>query len=468
MRSEVYMTLTEPAYGSFPYDRADDPVLLALRGLWSAWGCNPDNPLTRWLKPGGAAVIKPNWVMDHNPLGHGIESLVTHTSLIRHMIYACATAMQGTGTILVGDSPLQGCNFEALLRRSRMNELLEIVRRQLPGLKIEVQDWRSTVLQLQGKMTGCPVSPQVGKDNGEYEAVDLGRDSFLEEICDYVKDFRVTMYKPSLMLAHHGPGRHKYLLVKCALDADLLINLPKLKTHMKVGLTGALKNLVGICGPKESLPHHIRGSYFEGGDCYCTGNVFSRWADRLYDDWWENYAAMSVPGRIAYSTAHRMLKAAALGTGGGTISAGSWSGNDTLWRTVLDLNHAIYFGANAPRQIITIVDGIIAGEGQGPLKPAPRPTGLLIGGENPACIDAVLARIVGYNIARVPMVYHALTHRKSRFAADLAGLSVVRMEREGRTRSMSVGEVPQMDFRKPRHWRRAAARVARHQETVNR
>ena len=120
---------------------------------------------------------------------------------------------------------------------------------------------------------------------------------------DYAKDFRVTMYKPSLMLAHHGPGRHEYLFVKRALDADLLINLPKLKTHMKTGLTGALKNLVGICGRKESLPHHIRGSYFDGGDCYCTGNVFSRWADRLYDDWWENYAGMSVPERIAYSTA---------------------------------------------------------------------------------------------------------------------------------------------------------------------
>jgi hypothetical protein len=468
MRSEVYMATAEPAYGAFPYDRADDPVLLALRRLWSAWGCDPDNPFKPWLGPGGAAVIKPNWVMDYNPLGHSLESLVTHTSLIRHMIYACVTAMEGTGTILIGDSPLQGCHFETLLRLSRMNELLEIVRQRFPRLKIEVQDWRSTVLQREGKMTGCPVSPQVGKDDGEYEPVDLGRDSFLEEICDYARDFRVTMYKPSLMLAHHGPGKHEYLFVKRALDADLFINLPKLKTHMKTGLTGALKNLVGICGRKESLPHHIRGSYFDGGDCYCTGNVFSRWADRLYDDWWESYAGMSVPMRIAYSTAHRMLRAAALGTGGGRISGGSWSGNETLWRTILDLNHVVYFGPKAPKHIITVVDGIIAGEGQGPVKPSPKPAGLLVMGENPACIDAVLTRIVGYNIARIPMVYHALTHRKSRFAADLDSLSVVHAGQEGQTQPLSIDQVPRLDFRKPKHWRRAAVHLEGDQETSKR
>jgi hypothetical protein len=456
MKSEVYMTVAGPAYGSFPYDQADDPVLLALRRLWSAWGGDPDDPFKPWLRPGGTAVIKPNWVIDYNPLGHSLESLVTHTSLIRHTIDACAAAMQGTGTVIVGDSPLQGCDFHALLRLSRTNDLLELLRRQYPGLKIEVQDWRSTVLYRRGEMTGCPVSPQVGRADGEYESMDLGRDSFLEEIADYARDFRVTMYKPSLMLAGHGPGRHEYLFVKPALNADLLINLPKLKTHMKAGLTGALKNLVGACGPKESLPHHIRGSYFDGGDGYCRHNVFSHWADRLYDDWWERYAGLSVPARIACSTAHRLLKAAALVTGGGRIWGGSWSGNETLWRTVLDLNHLIYFGPKAPKQIITIVDGVIAGEGDGPIKPSPKPAGLLIAGENPAAIDAVLARVIGYNLSRIPMVYHALTHRKSRFAGDLGALSVVHIEQNGGIGPRTLDQVPRLDFKKPRHWRRAA------------
>jgi hypothetical protein len=160
---------------------------------------------------------------------------------------------------------------------------------------------------------------------------------------------------------------------------------------------------------------------------------------------------------VAYSTVHRLLKAAALGTGAGAISGGSWSGNETLWRTILDLNHAVYFGPSAPRHVITIVDGIVAGEGQGPVKPSPKPAGLLIGGENPAAIDAVLTHVAGYNIARIPMVYHALTHRKSRFAADLDSLSVAHAEPDGHVKPLSLDQVPRLDFKKPKHWRRAAA-----------
>ena len=125
MKSEVYMAARRAGLWVVPIRPGRRSRAAALRRLWSAWGCDPDNPFRQWLSPGGTAVIKPNWVMDYNPLGHSIESLVTHTSLIRHMIYACAAAMQGTGTIIIGDSPLQGCNFAALLRLSRMNELLE-------------------------------------------------------------------------------------------------------------------------------------------------------------------------------------------------------------------------------------------------------------------------------------------------------------------------------------------------------
>lgn len=466
MKSEVYVAATEPAYEEFPYERADGPVRLALRRLWSAWGRPPDNPFAEWVGPGGTVVIKPNWVMDYNPLGHSIESLVTHTSLIRHVLYGCAAAMQGTGTVIIGDCPLQGCDFAALLRLNRMTDLSGRMERQFPGLKLEVQDWRVTMLPWRGRSAGCLVSPQMTREEGdltrlpEYDLVNVARNSFLEEIADYARDFRVTMYKPSLMLAHHQPGRHEYLVAKCARNADLLINLPKLKTHMKTGLTGALKNLVGINGLKEFLPHHLKGAYFDGGDCYCAGNVFSRWAERWYDGWWEAYAGMSVPKRIACAVGHRLLRAAALATGASRISAGSWSGNETLWRTILDLNHLLYFGEKTPKQVITVVDGIVAGEGEGPLRSSPKAAGLLIAGENPACIDGVLARLMGYNLSRIPMVYHALTHRRSRFAiADIGELSVARVDGNGPVKMLPVEQIESLDFRKPRYWRRAAIPV---------
>jgi uncharacterized protein (DUF362 family) len=152
-----------------------------------------------------------------------------------------------------------------------------------------------------------------------------------------------------------------------------------------------------------------------------------------------------------------MLRATAAGTGAGMISSGSWSGNETLWRTILDLNHLLYFGEPRPKHIVTIVDGIIAGEGQGPLQPTPKPAGILIAGENPACVDAVAAHLMGYNMSRIPMVYHALTHRKSRFSiADISALETTRVDENGSVRSGSIDRLPRLDFRKPKYWRRAA------------
>ena len=57
------------------------------------------------------------------------------------------------------------------------------------------------------------------------------------------------------------------------------------------------------------------------------------------------------------------------------MRSGSWCGNDTIWRTVVDLNRILlWFDGDGkprkvPRRYLTIVDGIIAGEeayGTGP------------------------------------------------------------------------------------------------------
>ena len=39
-------------------------------------GREPENPFRQQLARGGLAVIKPNWVMDINPTGGGIECLM--------------------------------------------------------------------------------------------------------------------------------------------------------------------------------------------------------------------------------------------------------------------------------------------------------------------------------------------------------------------------------------------------------
>jgi len=66
---------------------------------------------------------------------------------------------------------------------------------------------------------------------------------------------------------------------------------------------------------------------------------------------------------------------------------GSWSGNDTIWRTCLDLNRILLYGRadgtmsdEMQRRVIHIADAVIAGQGNGPLAPEPLDLGLLIGG----------------------------------------------------------------------------------------
>lgn len=54
-------------------------------------------------------------------------------------------------------------------------------------------------------------------------------------------------------------------------------------------------------------------------------------------------------------------------------SEGSWWGNNTIWKTILDINQIILYADkqgkiqnNIQRKVITIGDMVIAGEGKGP------------------------------------------------------------------------------------------------------
>jgi uncharacterized protein (DUF362 family) len=94
------------------------------------------------------------------------------------------------------------------------------------------------------------------------------------------------------------------------------------------------------------------------------------------------------------------------------IQGGAWYGNDTLWRTVYDLVRIARFadkdaGERAvARPILTLMDAVIAGEGNGPLKPIPRPAGLLMWGEDPGAIDLIASRLMGFDWRKIPLLNH--------------------------------------------------------------
>ena len=93
---------------------------------------------------------------------------------------------------------------------------------------------------------------------------------------------------------------------------------------------------------------------------------------------------------------------------------GAWSGNDTVWRMSLDLNRILIYGradgsmAETPqRAVLHVCDGIVAGQGNGPLAPEPFNLGLILAGENAAAIDFVGAHLLGMNPEEIPIIRSA-------------------------------------------------------------
>jgi hypothetical protein len=94
-----------------------------------------------------------------------------------------------------------------------------------------------------------------------------------------------------------------------------------------------------------------------------------------------------------------------------SVFEGSWYGNDTLWRTVHDLNRILLFadaqGAlseRPARRVLHVVDAIVAGEGEGPLEASPVRCGVLLGGGSSLSVDAVAATLMGFDLRRVPVI----------------------------------------------------------------
>ena len=114
--------------------------------------------------------------------------------------------------------------------------------------------------------------------------------------------------------------------------------------------------------------------------------------------------------------AFKSIRSALRQGGGGAppdfyVGGGSWHGNQTIWRMIYDLNlvmqHADANGVLQPdpqRAYFAIVDGLVAGEGDGPLFPRPRELDWLVCGDDPFAIDATLAWFMGFDPERLPII----------------------------------------------------------------
>ncbi len=132
---------------------------------------------------------------------------------------------------------------------------------------------------------------------------------------------------------HIGAKETSVGISSIALDADVIINLPKLKSHQQLGVTFAIKNMFGcVSGKRKALWHFAKG---RNPDDFC---------ELLID---------------------------------------------------------IYQFLNPA---VTIIDGIIAMDGSGPIRGRARPLGWLIGGTEPIACEIICAELVGIEPGELPIV----------------------------------------------------------------
>ena len=409
--AEAYPECPAPDLSSSP-----NPVYQGVRDLLISLGLDRENlgtpqwnPFRELIRPGDRVLIKPNLVRHYHPLGLDRLSIVTHASVLRALCDYVLLACGPRTNLVIADAPLQSCDFAEVVRLAGIDRLIDYYAGR--GVEISLRDLRlvrSVVDQtsLYGKVL---VQAENGGDPLGYTTINLGRLSAHADAGGDTSRFRVTCYDPSRMARHHGLGKHEYVIANTLLDADVVINVPKLKTHQKAGITAALKNFIGINGHKDCLPHHTKGTPESGGDEYQRDS----WAKRT-DSWLLDVKEQtsSLGARKAAAVMHRVLESVHRREG---FWAGSWFGNETIARTTVDLNWIARYAsregeiADRPqRAIFNLVDGIVAGDEDGPLAPAPRNVGVLIGGTDPVAVDMAAARLVGFRYRSIPTIRLAL------------------------------------------------------------
>jgi uncharacterized protein (DUF362 family) len=133
-----------------------------------------------------------------------------------------------------------------------------------------------------------------------------------------------------------GPDGIKVGISTAALDADVIVNLPKFKTHQQLVATFAVKNMFGCVSGKHKALWHFR-----------KGNTTREFAGLLVG-------------------VCRYLKPA-----------------------------------------VTIIDGIVAMHGQGPIRGPSKPLGWLIGGIDPIACEVICSRLIGLESDQLPILQAA-------------------------------------------------------------
>lgn len=418
-------------YPEYPFQTQLDPTnrayrlvrdaLVALRLDETSLGTQAWSPLRGIVLPGDTVLVKPNLVKHFHNTGRSIESVIVHGSVIRAILDYVWLALKGQGRIVIADTPLDKTDFARMCELCGLGPTVRFLR-ETCGVPVELLDLRSSRTHI-GLGGAVSEEPLPGDPLG-YVSVDLGRDSQLAELdgpgTNYhtLGDHSVDHYDPCTAEKgqpnqHHNEHEHTYRVGRTVLNADAVISVAKLKTHKKAGVTLNLKNMIGIVDGKAFIPHHRPGAPPQG-DAFPVRPPRTFVAKRYVR---QGTARLLARSEWLYSCARGVAKRAAelfRLAPRKYAEWGEWHGNDTLWRTILDANRILFYAdrlgtmrETKQRRYFCFVDGIVAMEGDGPMGGEPVGAGVVLAGADPVAVDAVAARIMGFDPARIPTIQHA-------------------------------------------------------------
>jgi uncharacterized protein (DUF362 family) len=385
------------------------------------------NPFKEIIKPRDTVVIKPNFVLSNHAEGGDLFSIITHPAVIRAVVDYVYIALGGNGRIIIADAPQMDCDFNELIEKTKLESIKELYEKEL-GFNIEIYDIRDFWLDKKDN-PGAAYSKNRHKLPGDPQGgvlVNLGKESLFYGVNNY-KRFYGADYNREETIKHHQGEVQEYLVSKTILSADVVISVPKLKVHKKVGVTLNIKSLVGTCVNKNYLVHYTLGTPSEGGDQFPDGILSAKETTvvklqrRAYDLFLSKKNRM---GDLLYSMSVKLgrlflkpLGFKSLDSDKSILDAGNWYGNDSAWRMAIDLLKIFIYAdkegrlQDAPvRRMFSIVDGVIGGEGDGPLTPDSKRCGLIVAGFNPCAVDLVCTRLMGFDYKKIKMLKYVLEH----------------------------------------------------------
>jgi uncharacterized protein (DUF362 family) len=399
------------------------------------------NPFGEIVKPGMTVFVKLNTVSDVNLAGRDLFSVIVHSSILRPILDYVCRALKGKGRIIIGDSQVIYARYEEAIRASGIADLLNWYRQQT-AIPIECFDLR-IVRGARSWMFGRWARPKVEQDPRGYQVVDLGEDSYFEGIDPNKLRIAIASYKN--MRKYHAPGKHQYVIPRSFLESDVVINVPKLKTHRRTAITLCLKNFMGIPALKDSLPHFMIGAPSQGGDQYINPSKRKEAVLWLHD---QIQTHPLIPVKFFFAVVKRLLwETQRIVPFKDTVYEAMWPGNDTLWRTLLDINRIVAYAdkhgkmsAERQRSQFHLIDGIVGGEGDGPLSTDAVDAKVLIAGRDAASVDAVGATLMGFDISKIPLITKAFEDVKKSRPVPTGRREDIRVSVDGNEMSLDAFE----------------------------